>query len=339
VLTAAIACLLAPLPLAAADYDTRAPAEAETIVVLPLEVDGELPDKWRADAETRMRAGFERSGVTVVEADPGGAVGCRDRACIRGLADTATHVVRPQLHVAPGERDYSFVIDVSSTRTGEVVATVEGDCDLCGFEDVGALIEAKAAAAAASIERLRAAIAMVEITSSPPGATLEVDGTQMGTTPTAIELTPGMHRVRVVKPGFRAQTVEVEAIEGLRKTIELPLVAEVPDRSDRDEKRQRALFVSGGVLMGLGVGALAAGGALLAIDGRPNRRDCQADIEGNCRFLYGTRNGGIAAVSVGAAGAIVGIALVAVAAKQRRRAKQRDVAVQLVPAHGFMLRF
>lgn len=332
-LTAAIACLLA-----VAGSVGRAPAETETILVLPLEVDGELPDKWRGEAETRMRAGFERSSVTVVEADPGGAVGCRDRACIRGLADAATHVVRPQLRVAPGERDYSFAIDVSSTRTGEVVATVEGECDLCGFEEVGALIEAKAAAAASSIERLRAAVAMVEITSSPPGAMLEVDGTQMGTTPTAIELTPGTHRVRVVKPGFRAQTIEVEAIEGLRKTIELPLVAEVADTSARDHRRQRALFVSGAVLMGLGVGGLGAGAALIAIDGRPNRRDCQADVAGNCRFLYGTMSGGIAAVAAGAAGTVVGIVLVAVAAKQRREAKhKRNVA--FAAANGLILRF
>ncbi|HET6583262.1 MAG TPA: PEGA domain-containing protein, partial [Nannocystaceae bacterium] len=295
-LTAALALLLDPLLLAAAARDTAAPAEPETIVVLPLEVDGELPDKWRGEAESRLRAGLDRSGVTLVAADPGGPVGCRDRACIRGLADTATHVVRPRLQVAPGERDYSFAIDVSSTRTGEVVATVEGECDLCGFEEVGALIEAKAAAAASSIERLRAAVAMVELESTPPGATLEVDGTRIGTTPTALELAPGTHRVRVTKPGFRAQTIEVEAIEGLRKTIELPLVAEVADTSERDHRRQRALFVSGGVLIGLGVGGLGAGAALLAIDGRPHRSDCQADVEGNCRFVYGTRNGGIAAV-------------------------------------------
>lgn len=334
-LTAAIACLLGAH--VGAGSDTRAPAEDQTILVLPLDVDGELPDKWRAEAESRIRAGFERSGVTLVDADPGGTVGCRDRACIRGLADVATHVVRPQLRVEPGERDYAFTIDVSSTRTGELVAKVEGDCDLCGFEEVGALIEAKAAAATASIERLRAAVALFEITSSPVGATIEIDGTRIGTTPTAVELAPGMHRIRVAKPGFRAQTIEVEAIEGLRKSIELPLGV-VDDTTDRDARRTRAWFIAGGVLMGVGVGTLATGGALLAIDGRPHRRDCQTDVAGNCRFLYGTKNGAITALSLGAAGTVAGIVLVALAAKRHRRARP-DQAMRLVPGNGMTLRF
>jgi hypothetical protein len=34
--------------------------EPETVVVLPLEVDGELPQKWIDEAQSRMRAGFAR---------------------------------------------------------------------------------------------------------------------------------------------------------------------------------------------------------------------------------------------------------------------------------------
>jgi len=312
--------------------------DRDRVVVLPLEVDGELPDKWRAEAATRMRTVLERSGLEVVDGARDDGIVCRDRACIRELADTSAHVVRPRLRVDPGTRDYSLVIDVLATSTGDVVASVPGDCQLCGFEDVVAMIEAKAAAATTSIERLRAAVASIELTSTPAGAAIEVDGTPSGTTPTALELAPGMHRVRASKPGFRTQTIEIEAIEGLRKSVELTLVAVAPAATDRDQRRTRALFAAGGVVGGLGVAGIATGAALLAIDGRPHRGDCQADIEGNCRYLYGTKVGGITALAIGAASTVVGIALVAVAARKRSSGRQA-ARIRFVPSHGLALRW
>jgi hypothetical protein len=312
--------------------------EPETVVVLPLEVDGELPQKWIDEAQSRMRAGFARSSMSLVEASPGGAVGCRDRACIRGLADTASHVATPRLRVS-GERDYTFAIDVASTRTGEVVATVEGECDLCGFEEVGALIEAKAVAAAAALEKLRAAFATVEIGTNPLGATVEVDGVVQGTTPLDLELAPGVHRVRVTKPGFLDQVFEYEAIEGMRKRIDMPLEAEPPPPPDPGIRRSRDMFIAGGVIGVLGLGAVGGGVALLAIDGEPYERDCQADVQGNCRQLYRTANGGIATIAVGAAGTILGITLVALGADARRKAKRRKANVRFLPRSGFAIAF
>lgn len=312
--------------------------EAESVIVLPLEVDGELPQKWIDEAQSRMRAGFGRTSVSLVEAAPGGAVGCRDRACIRGLADTASHVATPRLRVS-GERDYAFAIDVASTRTGEIVATVEGECDLCGFEEVGALIEAKAVAAAAALEKLRAAFATVEISTTPLGAKVEVDGVEQGSTPLDLELAPGVHRLRVTKPGHLPQEFEYEAIEGMRKRMTIGLEAEPPPPPDPAIRRSRDMFIAGGVLGVLGLGAIGGGAALLVIDGDPYENDCQEDVQGNCRYLYRTANGGIATIAVGAASTILGITLVALGADARRKAKQRKANVRFVPSNGFAFAF
>lgn len=332
--------VLAPFVLSVALLGSfAAPStHADDVVVLPLEVDGELPDKWRDDAVARMRAVLERSGLGVVDGTRADSMVCRDRACIRELAGTAAHVVRPRLRVDPGTKDYSLTIDILATATGEVVASVPGECQLCGFEDVVAMIEAKSAAATTSIERLRAAVANIELTSTPSGATIEVDGTPAGTTPASLELQPGVHRVRASKPGYRAQEVEIEAIEGLRKTVELALVMVTPTGPLPDSRRRRALFVAGGVLTGLGVAGIATGAALLAIDGRPHRRDCQADIEGNCRFLYGTKTGGITAIAIGAASTVAGIVIVAVTAGRGRK-PPKSARVRFVPSAGFALRW
>jgi hypothetical protein len=247
-------------------------------------------------------------------------------------------VATPRLRVS-GERDYTFAIDVASTRTGEVVATVEGECDLCGFEEVGALIEAKAVAAAAALEKLRAAFATVEIGTNPLGATVEVDGVVQGTTPLDLELAPGVHRVRVTKPGFLDQVFEYEAIEGMRKRMTIPLEAEPKPPPDPAIRRSRDMFIAGGVIGVLGLGAVGGGVALLAIDGEPYERDCQADVQGNCRQLYRTANGGIATIAVGAAGTILGITLVALGADARRKAKRRKANVRFLPRSGFALAF
>jgi len=69
--------------------------------------------------------------------------------------------------------------------------------------------------------------------------------------------------------------------------------------------------------LGVGVGALGAGVALIAIDERPIKRDCNEDAAGNCEFLHDTLPGGIALTVTGAALIGTGIALAIV--RQRRQ--------------------
>lgn len=283
-------------------------APAGTVRVVPVEVDGELPDKWRAQATASIRAALERAELRASDDMP--------------ESGHAAWVVRPRLRVDATSRDYALRIDVDSTRTGATVATIEGTCSLCGFEEVVAMIEAKAAAAAASITRLESATTLLELRSTPAGAAVEIDGRALGTTPTTVEIEPGPHRVRASKPGHVTQVVEVEAIEGARKSIELALaIAPAPVDATRARRQARAITIAGAVLLGTGVAAIATGGALVGIDGHPRRRDCQADVRGNCRFLYGTLPAGIATLAGGAAVAIGGAVATGIGVRRARRAR------------------
>jgi hypothetical protein len=59
---------------------------------------------------------------------------------------------------------------------------------------------------------------------------------------------------------------------------------------------------------------------LLAIDGRPYRTRCEADAEGDCRFLYGTQTAGIVTVALGGAAAIAGVGLLVAGTQAKKKA-------------------
>src|SRR5690606_4743059 len=82
----------------------------------------------------------------------------------------------------------------------------------------------------------------------------------------------------------------------------------------------RGLVIAGAVLTGVGVAAIAAGAVLLAIDGHPYRKRCEAEAEGDCRFLYGTQTGGIVSVALGGAAVAAGVGMLGAGTRARKKA-------------------
>lgn len=56
--------------------------------------------------------------------------------------------------------------------------------------------------------------AKVAVSSTPDGADIEVDGNFVGNTPSAIELVPGDHVVRVSKAGYQAWEKKIKVTGG-----------------------------------------------------------------------------------------------------------------------------
>jgi hypothetical protein len=56
--------------------------------------------------------------------------------------------------------------------------------------------------------------AHVQVTSQPAGADIEIDGAFMGSTPSAVELTPGDHTVRVTKKGYQSWQRKIRVTAG-----------------------------------------------------------------------------------------------------------------------------
>lgn len=332
----AVSIALAAPITPAAPIAPGAPAGPEQrLGVAAIEIDGALVDARRDEAEQRLTAALARGAIDVVDLAATTRV-CTDAACrVRaGEQADATWVVAPRLTIAPGDRDYALSVAILDARDGSTAATLSEVCELCGFEDALRMIEAQAAGALDTIARLgRAQGAGLTLGGRPPGIRLRIDGVDVGVTPLRVRLTAGRHRVVASKPGFVAQTLELEAIDGVDTSIDVALQP-VPPRRDSVASRRIA---AGAVTLGLGLAVVVAGAVLLAIDGDPIRRDCQADPDGDCRFVHGTATLGIVGVSLGGAASVAGAVVLGAGLHRRRRHAARTVAA-LGPG-GLHLRF
>lgn len=300
----------------------------------PLVLEGELPARWSEEAVTRLRSGLARGSVHVRAAEI--AADCRTPQCWEGQSDLADadFVVLTTLRVG-GERDYGLSIDVRSIATGKSVASIEGTCELCGFEEAVAMVETRAAVLAPEVARLGAALPVLLFRSEPVGATVSIDGEVRGATPLQVQAPAGSHTVEASMAGFLPQTFEIDAVDGVRKEVELRLVP----RPDDPLPQGRGLVIAGAVTTSVGVAALAAGVTLLVLDGRPYRRRCEADATGRCQFDYETTIGGAVGTSIGAAALVTGVTLIAVGVARGRRARSRTHSrVRPVPG-GLAVRF
>src|SRR5262249_20684785 len=73
-----------------------------------------------------------------------------------------------------------------------------------------------------AIEKLRPHLALVQVTSDPPGAEIFAnrrDLGSLGTAPRLLALAPGVARVLLDRPGYRSATVAVELVKGKEQSI------------------------------------------------------------------------------------------------------------------------
>jgi hypothetical protein len=67
--------------------------------------------------------------------------------------------------------------------------------------------------------------ALLDISSTPPGADIEVDGKFVGSTPSSITVAPGDHDIAVKKAGFSAWSKKVAVTSG-HVNLSAELIAE-----------------------------------------------------------------------------------------------------------------
>jgi hypothetical protein len=280
------------------------------VAVVRPQLEGDFDRGAAGQLAARIRVGIDRSGTTVVDATQADA--CADEACFATIVEgvRATHLVRAVVNEA--ERDYQLRLELRDA-SGTTIASVDDTCEICGVEEAADMLEAAAtrlvSQLASGSER-----AHVKVQSRPPGATVKVDGEDMGTTPTTIDLPPGSHTIELHKDGFASASRTVELEPGMRTTSEMRLV---PDATG---PTRRAKIV-GGTLLGVGLASMIGGIVMVAIDGREYRKRCDGsdvDVDGDCRFVYRLKWPGAAMVAAGAALAGVGITVLVV---DRRRGK------------------
>jgi len=104
--------------------------------------------------------------------------------------------------------------DITIPKGTEVTAFVNGDVPL----DMAKFQPATSAPAAAAVVVV-AEKTTLEITSSPPGAEIELDGNFSGDTPSSITVAPGEHTLKVSKAGYKPWERKMKTTSGNVKIV------------------------------------------------------------------------------------------------------------------------
>ena len=335
---AAVALALATASMAEAaprKAKKAAPAEPKVRVgVLPLVIAGEVAPEV-GDARDRLSmqvfealADPRLSAVSLdsAAAGDGAAPYCSDAVCWQTLAgqhDVSHFVVVVVHHTDP---DYDVEARLVDGRTGAQVGSVADTCDLCGITELGDLVGDVAAKLRRELESTLVPAPVLVVSSTPPGATVHLDGEIVGTTPLELPSIAGTHELEIRREGHVTERMRLDLVDGTRREIRarlrrVPAPAE-PTDAPRDAKG-RILLGTGIGAMVAGAGAIGGGAAMLVMHEQPIESDCggdNVDALGRCKYLHDTRGGGIALTAIGASLLVAGVALTVLGVRRRPKA-------------------
>jgi TolB-like protein len=301
---------------------------AAKTAILPLVVQGELPDTDRETLTSQLVEGLQRGSFKIVTPDEvTAAVGdgdCDKPGCMKKIAEQtgATHIVRATVEVV--DRDYSVRVELFDGSDGTKIVSSSDGCEICGVVDVGGLMQTQAATLRTKLDALASGPAAVNITSDPEGAEVTLDGEVFGTTPVDKPLIPGDHVIRVSKDGYIAVQEKRTFVEGARETLNYEL-EKVPNRLP---KRPWG-FAS----LGVGVAAIGGAVALTYLDYEDFRLGgaCEGenvDFEGDCRKVFNTKWYGLGLGLAGGALVTLGVTILISTAKSPRKQAKIEAAVK-----------
>lgn len=321
----ALALSLASLPTVVPLAFAAPPESGDTprTAILPLVVEGALPDSDRETLTTELVEGLQRGSFEVVTPDQvSAAVGnddCSKPNCMEKIAKEtgATHIVRAIIEVV--DRDYNVKLELYDAAGAKIVSTSDG-CEICGVVDVGGLIETQAATMRTKLDALASGPASIGITSVPEGAEVTLDGEPFGTTPIDKPIIPGDHVIRVSKEGYIAVQEKRTFVEGARETLNYEL-EKVPNRLPKRPW--------GWASLGVGIAAVGGGVAMTVLHDRPYKlggacTGMQVDPDGDCQYLFNTKYYGLGLSLGGAALVTLGVAILINTSKKSAR-KQAKV--------------
>jgi hypothetical protein len=277
---------------------------APHVAVIGLSFSGEVTGGKQLELMKKVHEGLAGAGLQVIseqasrQALGSQAPGCTDAACWKMVASKLGCRFLVGGSIQGEDRSYMIELHMVDGRTGQVAAQVHSACNICGLKAVAEKIELAASALRAKLLASAKAPARLLVESDPPGASLAVDGEEVGLAPREIELAAGTHTITAKSDGFIAATRTVSAVSGVNERLTIRLLP-VPTSSTRK--------VAGWVVAGAGLASLGLAAALFALDGDPV--GCQGEEQfpgGQCPEQVETSAGAWVATSVGAVAVAAG---------------------------------
>ena len=297
------------------------------VAVLPLLVSGELAEAANVALLERLRKGISRGSFFLIDqklTDEIAATGCADDACYKRMTKEAkaTYLVRTTISVA--DRDYQVKIDLVDVRTGNVVATSEEGCELCGVAEVGSVLEAQGAQLGKKLEDLVKEPPTLVVKTKPEGALVMIDGQVIGVSPVDRTMLSGKHVVRISYDGYIPEEREIESVVGVAESVDIEL------KRTPESKRFRALGWAG---LGVGAATIIGGSVLMPLNGQiwfvdtcPNNNNQvnpDTSLPDNQRFPCYIRTTQVGAVMIGVGTALATAGVMALIRYSDRKGKAR----------------
>ena len=323
-LGAVLGLVVAPLSVSAK------PKGKTRVAVMPLLVEGDVPDEVRSEARDRIKAALKSRDYELVDGRPPGA-NCTGFECIHAVAEDsdAQWVIQPALSTV--DRDYGIAVrlfDAAGTLKVDEAST----CEICSYPDaVDALVRETEEVKEPLLgyvenpygyreqaELETEDISRLAIRTEPPGSQVKIDGARVGKTPLEIDVEPGLRDLEITLRNHNDLVQTVRTPRGGSELLTYTLV-------ENNETQTRALRITGWTFSMLGIGLLGAGVPLLALEEKPVRNQCSGadkDFNGNCRYRYDTLLPGALLTGFGIASLITGITTGVVAAVRKGRSQR-----------------
>jgi hypothetical protein len=280
-------------------------AGAEVVSILELRFD-QVPPALAADVRQRLHDVLSSLGYRVVNeretakrlAGSGLPPGCTVGQCLARVRDQVSADRVLVGGIASQGSSYDLVLTLVETGSGSPLAQVTDRCDVCNFKEV----ESAVAKAAERLHRKALVFltrhAVLRVTSTPPAASVLLDGVPAGTTPVERVVAPGEHVVTVAAPKHGPSKRRLVLEPGRSQEIHVRLLPGIGGRRAHGSASSREHQVAPWLrwsMLGTGVILGGVGGGLIALDGREMS---------NPRYVHDTRSAGITLVSLGAAAAV-----------------------------------
>lgn len=278
------------------------PAHAKSdsaVAILSIEISGDGAPELRKRLKVQIRNGLSKDGTKVVGLDETleklkstpELISCSSTTCLEHISELTGAKRFVVAKVEARGAAYDIRLDLL-TAEEEVTHSVSKSCAVCTIAE---LSEITLSAATSLLTDTPVALHSVLLVSTPLGASLTVDGLDVGSTPHTIELAAGSHRVVASMRGRidGELEIEVKADSEAPQQFDLALIEAVEQQEVGRDFGYWKWVAAGGA-----VGAIALGSALIAIDDDPT---CSSAVQkvSQCEDVYDTFVGGAVAISVG----------------------------------------
>ena len=297
-----------------------------SVVVGPIDYSGADDEGQSRRLTEAVTAGLEEGGTVKVHPHVDRPECATDlRGCLLDEAREAgaLWVILPR--VAEQNQIYRSEIELVAVESGETLASSARDCEICGIADAAEMVSGQARALMQRAETLGQRPGVLAVAGEPEGATIFVDGEEVGVSPIELALEPGEHTIEARKDGFLPSKRRVTAVSGVEDPWQFTLTPKPNTEIDIPPPPKDHLYPTGLGLLGGGAVFLGVGIAFIVIEERNYPRGCEEDGAGECERRWRSLEFGAAMTAIGGVAVVTGVVLTAVGAKRRRDARRAQV--------------